>query len=282
MKHNGNLQVSGKLASKKIIIGDFSGTTVTSGSYQLPYPIGDFKSVLSVSLDVSGNKFLEFTNIDASTLTYTPSAAGDWTVVPDTMSEGFDILANDLKNHTHLAETLKTNILDGTYILQPNGVGGVQWNPLGSSGLTDYYNKTQTNAISAYLQSEINVVNARVDEISANLGSATFTGLTDAPSSYAGHANEFLTVHPSETKLTYTSLLSGSLECNTTDQLYTVHNSKLTVNSTPIVSLTLPVSGETQYLASATNIRSAAFDVVVSGIPTVSGYRINWLSLNNI
>ena len=49
MKHNGNLQVAGRLSAPKLIVGDFVGTTLTSGSYEFPHSIGLDGSVLSVS-----------------------------------------------------------------------------------------------------------------------------------------------------------------------------------------------------------------------------------------
>lgn len=49
MKHNGNLQVAGRLSTPKLIVGDFVGTTITSGSYEFPHSIGLDGSVLSVS-----------------------------------------------------------------------------------------------------------------------------------------------------------------------------------------------------------------------------------------
>lgn len=282
MKHNGNLKISGKIASKKIIIGDFSGTSVTSGSYELPYPIGNVGNIISVSLDVSGNKVIKFNQLDASTLTYTPSAAGDWEVVPNVMSQALDVLANGLNFHLHNITDLYTSELDGTYVLQPNGLGGVMWNPMGAIGFTNYYTKTQTNAISAYLQTEIDYLSAEVATISANMGASKFTTLTDAPSSYVGHAGDTVTVNPTETGLTFVAMLYGTVNCDLINQAYTVNHSKLTANSKPIVSLTIPSSAETQYIATPVNIRTGAFDVVLSDIPMVSGYSINWFSFNNI
>jgi hypothetical protein len=281
-KHNGNFNVLGKLASPTIIVGGISGIGVTIGSYQLPYPIGDIGSALTVTLDISGNEILSFSNLNASTLSYTPSAASDWNIVPSTINVALDILASDFDKHNHYAENLLTSQTDGTLILQPNGIGGVVWNPLQAIGLTNYYTKTQTNAISAYLQSEIDDLSIKVDTISANLGAKTFTSLTDAPSSYIGHSGDTVTVNQSETGLSFTTILYGSINCDVISQVYTATNSKLTANSKPIVTLVLPISGETQWLATPCNIRIGAFDVVLSDIPEVAGYSINWLSFNNV
>lgn len=279
MKHNGNLKVAGRLSSKRIVVGEFSGTTVSSGSYELPYPIGDIGTIVSVSADVSGNKKLIFNVLDANNMSYTPSISANWGVTPpNIVSTALDALAA----MTYKIENLSTNELDITYILQPDGVGGVVWKASGDINLTNYYTKTQVNAISGTLQTEIDALSTEIVSLSAGLGAKTFTSLTDAPSSYVGKATEFVTVNSSETGLEFVSLLSGTVSCNMADQAYVITNSKLTSNSLPIVSLTLPTSGETQYLASPTNMRSGAFDVVLSGIPNVPGYKINWFSFNNV
>lgn len=279
MKHNGNLKVAGRLSSKKIVVGEFSGTTVSSGSYELPYPIGEIGNIVSVSLDISGNKKLAFDILDAKNTIYTPNITANWGVnPPNVVSNALDALAA----MTYKIENLSTNELDITYILQPDGVGGVIWKASGDINLTNYYTKTEVNGISGTLQAEIDSLSTEIVSLSASLGAKTFTSLSDAPSSYAGKATEFVTVNSSETGLEFVSMLSGSISCNMTDQAYVISNSKLTSNSLPIVSLSLPTSGETQYLASPTNMRSGAFDVVLSGIPNVPGYKINWFSFNNI
>ena len=49
MKHNGNLQVAGRLSAPKLIVGDFVGTTLTAGSYQFPLGIGINGDILAIS-----------------------------------------------------------------------------------------------------------------------------------------------------------------------------------------------------------------------------------------
>jgi hypothetical protein len=282
MKHNGNLNVTGTIASKRIIVGGFSGTTLTSGSYELPYPLGTPGSVFAITTNISGDKVLEFKVLDADILSYSPSVSGAWSPIPSSVGEALDTLIDDLNSHNHVIETLQTNELDISYLLQPNGIGGVEWKPSTGINLTNYYTKTQTDAITGQLQAEIDAIASDVATISANLGSKTFITLSDAPTSYVGKANEIVTVKPTEDGLDFTPMLSGSISCNTLDQAYIVSHPKLTSNSLPIVSLVLPTSGDTQYLASPTNTRLGAFDVVLTGIPMVTGYKINWFSLNNV
>ena len=283
MKHNGNLKVAGRLSSKKIIVGDFSGTSVTSGSYELPYPIGKENDVLSVTTNISGNLVLKFDAIDSASITYSPSISGDWIPeIPLTNFEALDILASKITNHNHIVENLVTNETQIGYLLQPNGLGGVVWNEIGDLKLDNFYTKTEVNDISTALQSEIDILSADVINISANLGSKTFISLTDAPSGgYVNKGNEFVVVNSSETGLAFVPLLFGTIECDTINQFYTISNTKLTVNSLPIVSLTIPTSGDTQFVVSVVDIRSEAFDIVLSDIPIYPGYKINWFSLNN-
>lgn len=283
MKHNGNLKVAGRLSSKKIIVGDFSGTEVTSGSYMLPYPKGNSGDVLTITPNVSGDLVLNFNVLSASNVAYTPSITADWIpTVPTNTFGALDILGSKATNHNHIIENLETNETGIGHLLQPDGHGGVVWNDLGDLKLENFYNKTETNAISAALQSEIDVLSSEVATISADLNAKTFISLIDTPTTYTSHANDYVTVNPTETGVAFTSILSGSIDCNISDQVYTITNPKLTINSIPIVSLTIPTSSETQYLASPMNTRATAFDVVVSGIPTVTGYKINWFSINNI
>jgi hypothetical protein len=49
MKHNGNLQVAGRLSGSKLIVGDFVGTALTSGSYEFPRQVGIDGSTLRLS-----------------------------------------------------------------------------------------------------------------------------------------------------------------------------------------------------------------------------------------
>lgn len=282
MKHNGNLQVTGRLASRKVIVGSFSGTTLTSGSYELPYPLGNVGSVFTITTNISGDKVLSFTNLDADTLTYSPANPGDWVIVPTTVSEGLDNLSAAFDNHNHVIESLSTTELDNTYILQPNGSGGVIWKPSGDINLTNFYNKTEVNAISGYLQSEITVLDAQVQQISANLGSSTFTGLADTPNSYASKAGEFVTVNNTEDGVEFTPVLYGIISCDTINQAYTVSNAKLTSNSIPTATLVIPTSGENWLGMAISNIRSGAFDITLTGIPAISGYKITWSAFNNI
>jgi len=283
MKQNGNLKVAGRLSSKKIIVGDFSGTTVTSGSYMLPYPKGINGDVLTLTPNISGDLVLTFNVLSSSSISYTPSVTANWIpTIPTTTFGALDILGSKVTNHNHIVENLTTNNLSVGNLLQPDGVGGVVWNSLGDLSLDNFYNKTETNAISAALQSQIDVLSVDVATISGNLDSKTFLSLIDTPSTYVGHADEFVVVNSLETGVAFTPILSGVVNCNTNDLAYIITNTKLTINSLPIVSLTIPTSADTQLLASVTHIIAGSFDVVLSDIPISSGYKINWFSVNNI
>ena len=70
----------------------------------------------------------------------------------------------------------------------------------------------------------------------------------------------------------------GMVDCNTTDQIYSITHSNIDVNEVYAqVSLTIPTSGDTLFLNGITNRTSTSFDVVLSGVPNASGYGINWL-----
>lgn len=74
----------------------------------------------------------------------------------------------------------------------------------------------------------------------------------------------------------------GIEECNTVNDVYTISHASVDINkSYPQVSLTIPSSGSSLYLNGITNRTSTSFDVVLSAVPSVSGYGINWLLIEN-
>lgn len=83
-KHYGNFEVAGKL---------WVGLDSETYSYNFPLSTetrseGD----ILVLVDQSGKLNFEFTKLDASNVTYSPSASSEWTSVPSNVSEALDIL----------------------------------------------------------------------------------------------------------------------------------------------------------------------------------------------
>ena len=129
-----------------------------------------------------------------------------------------------------------------------------------------------------YLQGGIANVNWQifVAGISASPVS-TFISLTDAPSSYVGHADSFVQVKTNETGVDFHKFAKGSVALDLVNTVYTINNSKISVGDLPTITLHNPVPGATQYLTSVVNVVSGSFQVELSGVPTISGYKISWL-----
>jgi hypothetical protein len=99
--------------------------------------------------------------------------------------------------------------------------------------------------------------------------------------------------HAYDASVAYTNVVSGAItsnlaamvqggkiSCTTSNYVYEVTHSNSTVaTSFPIVSLTIPVSSSIMYVQGITNRTTTSFNVVLSDIPDVAGYEINWVLL---
>lgn len=76
-----------------------------------------------------------------------------------------------------------------------------------------------------------------------------------------------------------TLFISGTEDLNTVDYIYSIGHPALSgQNSLPLVSLISPQTDSEIFVTAITNIQSTGFDVVLSGIPSVTGYQINWIN----
>ena len=82
-----------------------------------------------------------------------------------------------------------------------------------------------------------------------------------------------------QTQITNTTSWQGTLALNTTNLAYTISHASLTSLSSryPIISLQIPTSASNLMLAAITNRSLSTFDVVLSQIPNITGYYINWI-----
>lgn len=114
--------------------------------------------------------------------------------------------------------------------------------------------------------------------ISGGSGGATaFTSLTDAPSSYVGHANDFIKVNNTETGLDYNKFIKGVVICDTINNVYTINNAKIASTDIPNITMLAPSLNQIQFSSVVTDITSGSFKVELSGVPAVSGYKLSWL-----
>jgi hypothetical protein len=105
----------------------------------------------------------------------------------------------------------------------------------------------------------------------------TFLSLTDAPSSYVGHSNDLVQVKSDETGLNFHKFAKGSVTCDLVNQLYTVTDSKIASGDLPNVTILAPAINSTQFTLSVVNVISGSFQIELSGVPSVSGYKLSWL-----
>lgn len=71
----------------------------------------------------------------------------------------------------------------------------------------------------------------------------------------------------------------GTINCDTTNYLYSVTHDPVTAVATafPVVSLTTPLSSSVLYVQAVCNRSTTGFDIVLSDVPDVAGYAINWI-----
>ena len=68
----------------------------------------------------------------------------------------------------------------------------------------------------------------------------------------------------------------GSIDLNTTDDYYTVTHPAVSGTPIPMVTLVAPGSGADLFIEAVTNVQDESFDVYLSEVPSVTGYKINW------
>lgn len=112
-------------------------------------------------------------------------------------------------------------------------------------------------------------LNSLSDVIITNLQPGQ-TLLTDGINWYNGEPGQPI----SGSSATY----QGSFSLDTVSQLYTIYHSLLPSISAgnPVISLQLPTANDYLFALGVLNRTTTSFDIVLSQIPSVSGYAINW------
>ena len=70
--------------------------------------------------------------------------------------------------------------------------------------------------------------------------------------------------------------LAGVVELNTADDVYTVSHPAISGTPLPMTTLVAPDEFSNLFVESIYDITNSSFKVVLSGVPNVSGYKINW------
>lgn len=130
---------------------------------------------------------------------------------------------------------------------------------------------------------------SEVIAISANLASSIFQNTNDIAqvsnevtintADIADHENRITILESKTDALTGSlgTLVVGTENLNTTDSVYTINHPVSPIGgSSPVVSLGVPASASELLVQGITNRTTSSFDVVLSGVPEVSGYQIHW------
>lgn len=73
---------------------------------------------------------------------------------------------------------------------------------------------------------------------------------------------------------------NGTITCNTFDKTYSVTHATIT-NATPIITLEIPDDDSTLYAVSVHTQTASGFQITLSDIPAVEGYKLHWAAINN-
>jgi hypothetical protein len=77
----------------------------------------------------------------------------------------------------------------------------------------------------------------------------------------------------------YAPFIGGKINLNDIDSLYTISDSNIKATSNPVCTMVAPISASTIYGINVFDITSGQFKVEISDIPAISGYTMNWMSL---
>lgn len=114
-------------------------------------------------------------------------------------------------------------------------------------------------------------------EVSGASGSASsFLELTDTPDSYIGQESSVPIV--SGGQLVFQGMLTGKFDLNTNNDVYLVSDSRINSDGVVVSSVLTPGISSTIYAHNISNLQDGSFNVILSDIPSVSGYQIHWVA----
>ena len=100
---------------------------------------------------------------------------------------------------------------------------------------------------------------------------------TNISFTYNDNANTFTINSTVAGGVSGSGLLQGILDCDTSNIVYTISHPIVDPNySNPTISLLVPTSGSNLFVQGITNIKNDSFQVVLSEVPNISGYKIFW------
>jgi len=83
-------------------------------------------------------------------------------------------------------------------------------------------------------------------------------------------------------KTGYAPIIGGQIPLNIVDSVYSITDSNISLNSNPVCSIVPPLSGSTIYAHGVYGVSNGSFNVELSEAPAISGYYLNWMSLQYI
>jgi hypothetical protein len=157
----------------------------------------------------------------------------------------------------------------------------------------DAANHAELVAVSGALSAEDAYLQSQIDSISATTGgdadavyailvsvSGDLQDQIDLTNSTLVSVSGYLQAEIDALSGSGTPIVKGSVACNTIDNTYLVTHSFVT-NNDPIVSLEIPSGSDTIFVQGVYNVSVTGFSVALSDVPSVSGYRINYMTVSD-
>lgn len=95
---------------------------------------------------------------------------------------------------------------------------------------------------------------------------------------YGGISNSNWRIYSIGSSISGSSYVYGTVFCDINNYVYQVNNSSILPNSIINVTVKVPSISSVHYNCSLAEVTSGSFKIVLSDVPEVSGYSINWLA----
>jgi hypothetical protein len=225
-------------------------------------------------------------NIDTTNLTMVGVSGDLYTLVGDTsafLQSEIDALGTSLTgsyvtlNSAQEITGAKTFLAPVTITLSDIGLAPFVVNATGSvlnlnSDMVDGYHLADITASSAdYTNVLIAALSGSIDGVTSRVSTLEISAV-----------NHEVRIDNLETSVdtisnSLSTIMQGNVACDTVNYKYTVSHPAINVNNSfPVVSLTVPTSSSVLYVQGITNRTSTGFDIVLSDVPDVGGYSLNW------
>lgn len=137
----------------------------------------------------------------------------------------------------------------------------------------DYLNSLTNTTSSATLCAANQFTLDHINDVSVNVNISGQNGITVSEVS----ANQFIISLDSNTSKIY-----GYVNCDTSNYVYIVNNSRIGSNAVVNLTLNLPVYNAVLYQCAVAEVISGSFKIILGDTPDVTGYKVNWTVENPV